>query len=193
MLMKNVKRLIGILVITAGLFSFTFDEEKLFEFAYPRREKTTITLKAPNLKKFSREWRGSDYYYYAEAKDGMICSVLYYKLNDDEKASLVDVPKNAIGGPDISPAYPFTYFTTHSNLKKYEENTSSWGQPTDDFMFQQNDITNFNGAKFNQKHMYGYCMVDNDLFVNIHLSKVNCTSADSTTMRQILNSLTKLK
>jgi hypothetical protein len=192
-MMKNLKRVIGILVITAGLLSFKFEEEKLFEFTYPRRDKTTITFKAQNFKKFSKEWRGSDYYYYAEGKDGMICSVLYYKLNDDEKVSLVDVPKVAIGGPDISPAYPFTYFTTYSNLKKYEENTSSWGQPTDDFMFQQNDITNFNGAKISQKHMYAYCMADNDLFVNIHLSKVNCTSADSTAMREILNSLTKLK
>jgi hypothetical protein len=191
--MKNVKQLIGIVVITTGLLSFNFDEAKLFEFIYPKRDKATITLKALNFKKFSKEWRGSDYYYYAEGKDGMICSILYYKVNDDEKVSLIDAPKVAIGGPDISPAYPFTYFTTYSNLKKYEENASSWGQPDDDFMFQQNDITNFNGVKISQKHMYGYCMADKDLFVNIHLSKVNCTSADSTTMREILNSLTKLK
>lgn len=189
-------RLIGVVVITVitiGLFSFKVEEEKLFEFIYPKRDKATITLKAENFKKFSKEWRGSDYYYFAEGKDGIVCSVLYYKLNDDEKTSLVDAPKIAMGGPDLSPAYPFTYFTTYSNLKKFEENTSSWGQPTDDFMFQQNDITNFNGVKISQKHMYGYCMADNDLFVNIHLSKVNCTSADSTIMRQILSSLTKLK
>ena len=191
--MENVKRLIGIVVITTGLLSFKYDEAKLFQFNYPKKDKTTITLKAENFKKFSKEWRGSDYYYYAEGKDAMVCSILYYKLNDEEKASLVDAPKVAIGGPDISAAYPFTYFTTYSNLKKYEENASSWGQPSDDFMFQQNDITNFNGVKINQKHMYGYCMAGKDLFVNIHLSKVNCTSTDSTTMRQILGSLTKSK
>jgi hypothetical protein len=191
--MKNAKRIVGIVVITTGLLSFKIDEAKLFEFSYPKRDKTTVTLKAENFKKFSKEWRGSDYYYFAEGKDGMICSILYYKLNDDEKVSLVDAPKIAIGGPDISPAYPFTYFTTYSNLKKYEENAFSWGQPNDDFMFQQNDIINFDGVKINQKHMYGYCMVDKDLFVNIHLSKVHCTSEDSTTMRQILSSLIKLK
>jgi len=191
--MKNLKQLIGILAVATVLLSFGFDEVKLFEFSYPGRDKTSLTLQAENFKRFSKEWRGSDYYYYAAGKDGMICSILYYKLNDDEKTSLVDAPKTAMGGPDISPAYPFTYFTTYSNLKKYEENVNSWGQASDDFMFQQNDITNFNGVKVDQKHMYGYCMADKDLFVNIHLSKVNCSSADSTTMRAILDSLTKMK
>lgn len=181
------------MIITAGFLSFKSDEAKLFEFSYPKNNKATITLKAENFKKFSKEWRGSDYYYYADGKDGMICSVLYYKLNDDERLSLVDAPKVALGGPDISPVYPFTYFTNYSNLKKYEENTFSWGEPTDDFMFHQNDIKKFNGMQVNQKHMYGYCMADKDLFINIHLSKVNCTSADSITMREILSSLTKLK
>jgi hypothetical protein len=191
--MKNTKRLTAILVITTGLLSFSTNEAKLFEFSYPKRDKATITFKAPNFKKFSKEWRGSDYYYFAEGKDRTVCSILFYKLNDDEQVGLVDTPKKAIGGPDISPAYPFTYFTTYSNLKKYEENSSSWGEPSDDFMFQQNDITSFNGIKINQKHMYGYCMIDKDLFVNIHLSKVNCSKEDSTTMRQILSSLTRLK
>lgn len=188
-----MKQLIGIVAISLLLLSFKSDEAKLFEFSYPKRAKTTITFQAGNFKKFTKEWRGSDYYYFSEGKDGMICSVLYYKLNDDEKISLIEAPKAAMGGPDISPAYPFTYFTTYSNLKKYEENAASWGQPSDDFMFQQNDITNFNGVKISQKHMYGYCMVDKDLFVNIHLSKVACSSADSTAMRQILSSLTKIK
>ena len=98
-----------------------------------------------------------------------------------------------MGGPDISPAYPFVYFTSYSNLKKYEQNNVDWGQPTDDFMFRQNDIIDFGGVKFKQKHMYGYSMVDKDLFVNIHLSKMECTESDSTTMRQILSSLTRKK
>jgi hypothetical protein len=191
--MKNTIGTIGVIAVIVTLLAFRGEEGKLFEFSYPKRNKTTITLNAENFKKFSSEWRGSDYYYYAEGKDGMICSVLYYKLNDDEKASLVDVPKKEIGAPEISPAYPFAYFTNYSNLKKYEENVAAWGGASDDFMFQQNDIKNFNGAKVSQKHMYGYCMVDSDLFVNIHLSKMNCSSADSTKMRQILSSLAKVK
>ncbi|HCW06291.1 MAG TPA: hypothetical protein DGG95_02880 [Cytophagales bacterium] len=191
--MKTIKLIITILLLATVLLSFQPDDEKQFEFSYPKRDKTKITLKAHNFKKFSKEWRGTDYYYYAEGKDGMICSVLYYKLNDDEKLTLVDAPKAAMNGPEINAAYAFAYFINYSNLKKYEDNNASWGQATDDFMFQQNDIRNFNGIKINQKHMYAYCMPDKDLFVNIHLSKVNCTAEDSTTMRQILMSLSKLK
>ena len=191
--MNKLKTISLVLILTAGLISFKATETTLFEFSYPKRGNTTISLSATDFKKFKKEWRGQDYYYYGESKNGIICSVLYYKLNDDEIPSLVNTPKKVIGGPDISPAYPFAYFSNFSNLKKYEKNNIEWGQPTDDFMFRQNDITEFEGAKVNQKHMYGYSMVDKDLFVNIHLSKTEYTKSDSTTMRQILNSLTRKK
>lgn len=174
-----------------GLSAFKCIDKELYEFSYPKRDHTTITLSADGFKKFTKEWRGTDYYYYSENKDGMICSILYYKLNEEEKLSLVDVMKVAIGGPDISPGYPFAYFSNYSNLKKYETNVEKWGGPTDDFMFRQTDITEFEGLKTKQKHMYGYFMADKDLFVNIHLSKMDYTAADSTVMRQILSSLVK--
>lgn len=167
--------------------AFKGDDNKLFEFSYPKRKGTDISLSARHFKKFSREWRGTDYYYYA-AEDGFICSVLYYKLNDDEKVELIDAPKAAMGGPDISPAYPYVYFKTHSNLKDMERNDSAWGKPTDDFMFRQNDMV-IAEKSFSQKHKYGYAMLDKDLFVNVHLSKVKCTPADSTEMMDILKSL----
>ncbi|WP_338814756.1 hypothetical protein V9L05_05895 [Bernardetia sp. Wsw4-3y2] len=191
--MNKIKKLTLSLIIITGILSFTFDSLKLFQFSYPKLDNTTITLKTDNFKKFKKEWRGTDYYYYSESKDGIICSVLYYKLNEEERLTLVDAPRVAMGGPDISPAYPFFYFLNYSKLKKYETNEERWGEPTDDFMFRQNDITNFEGVKVNQKHMYGYFMAKKDLFVNIHLSKTNCTSTDSTVMREILSSLTKKK
>ena len=191
--MNKFKTTSLVLIVTATLISFKISETTLFEFSYPKRDNTTISLSATDFKKFKKEWRGQDYYYYGESKNGIICSILYYKLNDEEVRSLIDAPKKAIGGPDISPAYPFAYFSNYSNLKKYEKNNIDWGQPTDDFMFRQNNITEFEGAKINQKHMYGYSMVDKDLFVNIHLSKTEYTKSDSTTMRQILNSLTRKK
>src|SRR6185295_3324527 len=191
--MNKFKTTSLVLIVTATLISFKISETTLFEFSYPKRDNTTISLSATDFKKFKKEWRGQDYYYYGESKNGIICSILYYKLNDEEVRSLIDAPKKAIGGPDISPAYPFAYFSNYSNLKKYEKNNIDWGQPTDDFMFRQNNITEFEGAKINQKHLYGYSMVDKDLFVNIHLSKTEYTKSDSTTMRQILNSLTRKK
>lgn len=189
--MNNLKKIVLLLIIMIGLLSFKLADTKLFEFSYPKRDNTTITLSANNFKKFTKEWRGEDYYYYSEGKDGIICSILYYKLNEGEKLSLVSAHKQAIGGPDISPAYPFAYFSNYSNLKKYETNVENWGESTDDFMFRQNDILEFQGVKIKQKHMYGYLMADHDLFVNIHLSKTNFTASDSTAMRQILSSLVK--
>lgn len=191
--MNKLKKIALSLTMVTGLLSFKLADTKFLEFSYPKRDNTTITLSADNFKKFTKEWRGADYYYYSESKDGIICSILYYKLNDEEKLSLVDVPKIATSGPEISPAYPFAFFSNYSNLKKYETNVKNWGQPTDDFMFRQNDILEFQGVKMKQKHMYGYFMADKDLFVNIHLSKTNFKDADSTAMRQILSSLTKKK
>ncbi len=170
-----------------GLFSFNLIEPRLFEFSYPKKKGTEITLTAQHFKKFKNEWRGSDYYYYAE-QDGFICSVLYYKLNEEEKLTLVDAPRAAISGPDISPAYPYSYFKNYSQLKSMEKNDSSWGEANDDFMFRQNDVV-IEGTQFSQKHMYGYCMVDKDIFVNIHLSKTGCSATDSTEMMDILKSL----
>jgi hypothetical protein len=171
-----------------GLLSFNLADKNVFDFSYPKRKATDITLSAGHFKKFTKEWRGADYYYYGEG-DGFICSVLYYKLNDDEKAELIDAPKAAINGPHKSPAYPYAYFKNFSNLKSMERRDSSWGKPTDDFMFRQNDVV-VEGTQFSQKHMYGYAMVDKDLFLNVHLSKTGCSTLDSTEMIDILKSLT---
>lgn len=181
------------LALAAALLSFKSTDSTVFEFSYPKRDNTTIRLTATDFKKFKKEWRALDYYYFGEGKNGIVCSVLYYKLNDDEVVSLVDAPKKALDGPDISPVYPLAYFSNHSNLKKFEKNNVNWGEPTDDFMFRQNDITEFNGVKIRQKHMYAFSMIDKDLFVNIHLSKVECTRTDSAAMRQILSSLVRVK
>lgn len=184
--MSNKKFLM--LISLFGLFSFRSPDKNNFEFSYPKKKETTITLAANHFKKFNKEWRGADYYYYADA-DGFICSVLYYKLNGDEKRELVDAPKSAVNGPNKSPAYPYSYFKNYSQLKPMEKNDSSWGKPTDDFMFRQNDVV-IEGTQFSQKHMYGYAMVSDDLFVNIHLSKTGCSSSDSIEMMDILKSLT---
>ena len=176
-----------LLISVLGFFSFKISDKKVFNFSYPKRKGTDITFLAGHFREFVKQWRGTDYYYY-DANDGFICSVLYYKLNDDEKLELIDAPKTEIGGPDKSPAYAYSYFKNYSKLKSTEKNDSSWGKPTDDFMFRQNDVF-FEGTTFSQKHMYGYAMVDNDLFVNIHLSKTSCSPFDSTEMVDILKSL----
>jgi len=176
------------LVTMFSILPFNSNQKKVFDFAYPKRKGTEITLSAEHFKAFTKEWRGSDYYYYTES-DGLICSVLFYKLNNNERKDLIDVPKAAIGGPEKSPAYPYSYFKNYSNLKSMERNDSTWGSPTDDFMFRQNDVV-LEGTQFSQKNMYGYAMVDKDLFVNIHLSKTACSNSDSTEMVDILKSLT---
>ncbi len=169
-----------------GLLSFTFIETADYDFNYPKRKKTTITTKLNNFKKFSKEWRGTDYYYNAMSSDSIICSVLFYKLNKDEQKQYVDI----FGGM-TNAGIPFAYFSENSNLKKYEKNISNWGKMTDDFMFRQNDITEFEGVKISQKNMYAYTMFDKDLFVIVHLSKTNYSSIDSSIMKEILDNFKK--
>ena len=194
--MKLKQMLFGILIL--GFLSFSCIEKKTFEFIYPKQNGVKISLLSDHFKKFNKEWRGSDYYYSAE-KDGFVCSVLFYKLDEEEKLALVEVPKLVLGKkfkdankdfPENSPVFPYSYFKNYSNLKSMETNDKSWGEMTDDFMFRENEI-NIEGTKFTQKHMYGYAMFGNDLFVNVHLSKMNCTEEDIVEMKEILNSLRK--
>ena len=196
MKLKNV--LFGIVIL--GVLSFNILEKKTFEFIYPKQKDVKISLLSEHFKKFDKEWRGSDFYYSTE-KDGFICSVLFYKLNEEEKLSLVEVPKtifaeelkkNGKEFPDSSPIFAYTYFKNYSNLKKMEENDESWGEITDDFMFRKNEI-NLPGSKIKQENMYGYAMYGNDLFVNVHLSKMNCSEIDLKEMEDIINSLKKVK
>ena len=191
----------GLLLITAlTLLSFNSSEKKTIEFKYPKQKEVTISLLTDHFKKFKEEWRGSDYYFYSE-NSGFICSVLFYKLDEEEKLSLVEVPRIVINEkakeagkeiPENSPVFAYTYFKNGSNLKKMEKNDESWGDLTDDFMFRKNEI-NLEGTKIIQNHMYGYAMFGTDLFVIVHLSKMNCTESDLNEMVGIMNSLRKVK
>jgi hypothetical protein len=177
-------------ILVISFLSFS-SEDKTVELSYPKNEAATIIMKTNLFDKFEKEWRGEDYYYLCEKGESkIICSVLFYKLNKDGQKMMVDSfdPE----GKTTSPIIPFTYFM-NSNLAKYEKNFAKWGEPTDDFMFKQNDIPEFEGQKVNQKNMYAYCMFGKDLFVNIHLSKINCTPQDSIVMRKVLNDLKKKK
>ena len=167
------------------LMSFKIADKDTLEFGYPKNDQTAISMQGEGFKEFKKEWRGKDYYYMSDNKNGIICSVLYYKLNKEEVKMFYE-PFGI-----ISPALPSTYFTQYSNLKQFEKNNEAWGGMDDEFMFRQNDITEMGGVKIPQKHMYGYAMFGKDLFVNIHLSKVNCSPADSTEMRAMLQSMVK--
>ena len=182
---------IFLVLLTITLLSFSGDKKRI-EFNYPKNKEAKFTMTTDKFKKFTKEWRGEDYYYMCENGDNnFICSVLFYKLNKDEQKLMVD-PFDPKGGT-TSPSIPFIYFSGNSNLKKYETNNKSWGEVTDDFMFRQNDILEFEGKAIKQKNMYAYCMFGKDLFVNVHLSKVNFTADDSTAMREILSGLQKVK
>ncbi|MDQ2180234.1 hypothetical protein [Marinifilum sp. D714] len=187
--MNNQIILLAILSILT--LSFKSDKNKVV-FKYPKLKGVDIVMNTSVFRKFKKEWRGKDYYYLCEkGQNDIVCSVLFYKLNEKEKMMYVDLTRAMIGKecPEVSPVFPLEYFSNYSNLKKYETNHSKWGNLKGDFMFRHADIKEFNGAKINQKHMYAYTMVDNDLFVNIHLSKIFCTKNDSIFMAEILNSL----
>ena len=180
-------------ILTVFLFSFTGDKN-LIEFNYPKRKEAVFTMNTNKFKKFKEEWRGQDYYYLCENGDGgIICSVLFYKLNENEQKMLVEAPQQLLKFPESSPGYPLAYFSNNSNLHEFESNNQQWGDPSGDFMFSQSDIKEMQGFKVNQKNMNGYAMFGKDLFVNIHLSKIAYTPEDSTAMRQILDGLAKKK
>ncbi|MDX6181443.1 hypothetical protein SGQ44_07120 [Flavobacterium sp. Fl-77] len=186
--MKRFKKMAIAVLILTSLFSFRFANEKVVEFSFPKRNNTTITLNATNFEGFTEEWRGTDYYYLGTSKDSIICSVYYFKLNKEEQKYMVE----PFGGVAMA-GIPMIYFSDNSPLKKYEVNKSGWGNITDDFMFRQCDILEYEGIKMRQKNMYAYGMFDNDLFVSVHLSKENYTLRDSTAMRQLLHSIKKKK
>jgi hypothetical protein len=181
-----ILRTIIISAIATTLMSLTGDKNTI-EFKYPKRSDVKFKMTTNIFKKFKEEWRGEDYYYMCEnGENKIICSVLFYKLNKDEQKLMVD-PFEGMTNAGL----PFIFFSDNSNLKKYEKNNVSWGEMTDDFMYRQNDILEFEGMSLKQKHMYAYTMFGKDIFVNIHLSKTNYTPKDSIAMRQILNDLKK--
>jgi len=178
---------LGVL-LTLGFESFDSPDIRMYEFSYPNRSKTAINLNAAGFLNFTKEWRGDSYFYYGKSSEGITCSVLYFKLNEAQQHAYVDnLPVKSIAGNS------FAYFAENSNLKKYEKNIEKWGKLADDFVFKQSDINDFKGIAIKQKHVFAYSMFDNDLFVNIHLAKSNYNAADSTKMRDILNSLIKKK
>ena len=185
--MKNYGKIVLIIAVI-GLTSFTSDKQNITEFEYPNRKGTTVLIDLPHFDNLTKEWRGEDYYFMGKSNDSIIFSVLFYKLNKDEVKTMV----KPLGGQNLA-GIPFAYFSENSNLKKFERNQTAWGNMEDDFMFRQCDILEIAGQKIRQKNMYAYGMLDKDLFVNIHLSKINYTTQDSTVMREILNSITKKK
>jgi len=185
---NSIKKIAVMVVVLTALLSFKVLDEKLFEFSFPERKNTAITINASNFGDFTKEWKGTDYYYLGTSKDAIICSVYYFKLNKQEQEYMVE----PFGGVPMA-GIPMIYFSDNSPLKKYEVNKSGWGNITDDFMFRQCDILEYEGIKIRQKNMYAYCMFDADLFVSVHLSKENYTPRDSTAMMQLLNSIKKKK
>lgn len=186
---KRIARSLGLLICTVFLLSSVSDDSRI-KFKYPKRKNTTITLASNKLKNFKEEWQGTDYYYITPEQDSFICSVLFYKLTEKEMLTN-EYLALAAGVPFPSPVCPFGHFTITSNTKELETNEQKWGEVTDDFMFRQADIEEFMGHKLHQKNMYAYAMIDTDIFVQIHLSKIEYSPADSTEMRQILASLRK--
>jgi hypothetical protein len=188
----------GIKIIFLIYFSFlllAFVENKnTIAFGYPKNKNAVFTMNAGKFKTFKQEWRGEDYYYLSEnEEDSIICSVLFYKLNKNEQLLLVEDPRQIFNFPESSPAYPLTYFSNYSNLKEFESDNRKWGDANGDFMFSESDIKEMQGTMVNQKNMNAYTMFGTDLFVNIHLSKINYTKKDSIAMREVLDGLVKKK
>lgn len=184
------KILIPIITFLLLASSLTSDKDQII-FTYPKNKAASFTMVSKIFSKFKKEWRGEDYYYISDSDNGFICSVLFYKLNKQECEMLVNKPAKAVNGPAVSPIYPLSYFMTSNKLKEFEENKQTWGTPSDEFMFRHAHINEFQGVKLEQKNMYAYTMFGNDIFVQVHMSKILCSTSDSVEMRNMLSSLKK--
>jgi len=97
--------------LTFVFLSFIPGGDKTVEFSYPKNKDATFTMTSNKFKKFSKEWRDQDYYYMSqEGEDGFICSVLFYKLNEEEVNDLHKIEKES-GVPKGSPVYPLAHFS----------------------------------------------------------------------------------
>ncbi|MCX6236123.1 MAG: hypothetical protein NTY07_00970 [Bacteroidia bacterium] len=157
-------------------------------FIYPKKKGISLIMNTYLFKEFKKEWRGEDYYYLSEGKDGFVCSVLFFKLNESEFNDLLAIQKGS-GVSKTSPIYASTHFLSSSKTKQYESNNKSWGDPNSTFMYSQVDIKEFSGQKINQKNISAYAMFGEDIYLKVHLSKTLCTQQDSITMMDIFESL----
>lgn len=169
--------------------SLTLHAQSKIEFVYPKNEKAAFVMKSDKFKKFKEEWKGEDYYYFAKkAKDGFDCTVKFYTLNFEEKNQYVDMIRTVMGDeiPKYSPTFAQTYFMQHNPDASLLTNMEKWGDAHHEFSYSQADLKDDN-----VKRMYAYGMLDDALFVQIMLSKKDCTPQDSIAMRSILEELKK--
>jgi hypothetical protein len=185
-----MKPVIAFLLLWAPAFSLDPNKARTIEFEYPGRS-ATVTMETDLFKKFEKEWRGTDYYYSAESKDGMICSVLFFKLSKDQVKEHVARAAQMLSLDETSPALPLKYFSENADMKQYETNEKSWGDPKGSFMFRSTDVPVYGGQEINQKKLFAYTQFNKELFVSIELSKVDCSNADFSTMRNMMASLQK--
>jgi len=176
-------------LITIGLalisFGYTPLELSTHKFKYPKKKGAELKIDIPKEWEIVIEKRDQDLYYsnFSDTNgDQILLSVLFYKLNDIEKEPMEEIGLN-------NPIIPYAFFIEKSRTTALEENANSWNN--EDFYFLDTNIEAFNSVKAHQKNIKAYCMYDFDLFVQIHLSKLNYTVTDSIQMMSIVNTLVK--
>ena len=74
----------------------------------------------------------------------------------------------------------------NGKIKSYSQKREYYSIKYDD-----GETEEFNGIKAHQKNIKAYCMYDFDLFVQIHISKLNYTASDSIQMMEIISTMKK--
>jgi hypothetical protein len=177
-----------LLIIGLVLIGLGFTQQKLvtYKFKYPKKKNVELKIDIPKEWKISKEKRGeADLYFTNITKNNgnqILFSVLFFKLNDEEKESVEELALN-------DPIVPFAFFLDKSRTVKMESKVKTWHN--EDFYFKDSNIEDFNGIKAHQKNINAYCMYGYDLFVKIHISKLNYSPADSIKMMKILNTIVK--
>ncbi len=162
------------------------------EFRYPDSD-VAIVAAADDLGEIQEEWRGRDYYYLATTNNGIAFSVLFFKLSEQDLKGLAKMRSGMPDVPEVSPIYPFTYFSLNNKMASDEAMKEQWGDSQGDFLYRQAHIAKIGGMPVEQKNMYAYGMLYTDLFVAVHISKMMCTPEDSTEIRTIIESVQKKK
>jgi hypothetical protein len=185
--MKNTFRsCLPLLLVALCAFVPLADEA---EFEYPDSD-VAVTMSLPGFEDFKEEWRGEDYYYFGTREsDGMVCSLLYYKLNESEKKSMAKLAEKV--PPENRSKLAQLHFRLSNKLAKLESGETTWDE--NGFSFRDVNIDSFQGQDLRQKNMCAYQMYGDDLFLMVHFSKVLYTPEDSVAMRTMLTSIRTVK
>lgn len=148
-----------------------------------------LVLAGADYPELERESRDADLYFSGEV-DGIMASVLFYRLNETEYWTNRLIATQ-LGVEADAPGVALASFASRSKLRSLE--SQEVVREVDGFAYRDVNIESFQGQRLHQKHMYAYCTFGDTLYVQVHLSKIDYSPEDSVRMAAMLAGVSKGK